>query len=67
MTARKVTLIAYDFAPHGIRLRQALVFTQKLLARTLRAQRRIDPAGYYADPSLLTLLGGLCPNCSAAR
>jgi len=60
MTARKGTLIAYDFAPHGIVFAKPLVFTQNLSgtnASLLNAGQ--IQLGYYADPSQLTLVGGL--------
>jgi hypothetical protein len=60
MTARKGSLIAYDFAPHGIVFAKPLVFTQKLQgtnASLLSAP--FIQLGYYSDPSLLTAVGGL--------
>ena len=60
MTARSGSLIAYDFAPHGITFAQPLVFTQSLSgtnATILNAPQLT--LGYYTDPSLLTALGGL--------
>ncbi|MEP7001498.1 MAG: hypothetical protein ABI969_13520 [bacterium] len=59
MTARAGTLIAYDFAPHGITFAKPLVFTQSLdgtNASLLTAP--LLALGYYSDPSLLTGLGG---------
>ena len=68
MTARAGTLVAYDFAPHGITFAKPLVFTQQLRgtnASLLNAS--LLRLGYYADPSLLgttsavvsDLLGGV--------
>ena len=55
MTARAGTLVAYDFAPHGITFAKPLVFTQALTgtnANLLTAP--LMQLGYYADASLLT-------------
>jgi len=60
MTARAGTLIAYDFAPHGITFAKPLVFTQSLAgtnASLLTAP--LLALGYYTDPSLLTSVGGI--------
>ena len=60
MTARQGRLVAYDFAPHGIVFAKPLVFTQDLAgtnASLLNAGQ--IQLGYYADPSQLTLVGGL--------
>jgi len=60
MTARSGRLVAYDFAPHGIVFLKPLVFTQNLAgtnASLLNAGQ--IQLGYYADPSQLTLVGGL--------
>ena len=60
MTARVGSLVAYDFAPHGITFAKPLVFTQKLSgtpANLLNAS--LLQLGYYSDPSHLTLDGGL--------
>ena len=68
MTARAGTLVAYDFAPHGITFAKPLVFTQQL--RGTNATLLSAPLlrlGYYSDPSLLgkttavvsDLLGGV--------
>ena len=68
MTARAGTLVAYDFAPHGITFAKPLVFTQQL--RGTNASLLSAPLlrlGYYSDPSLLgrtsavvtDLLGGV--------
>lgn len=59
MTARKGSLVAYDFAPHGITFAKPLVFTQKL--QGTNASLLSVPflqLGYYSDPSLLTSVGG---------
>ena len=60
MTARQGSLVAYDFAPHGIVFVKPLVFTQTLsgTSASLLNVAAIQ-LGYYADPSQLTLLGGL--------
>jgi hypothetical protein len=54
MTARKGSLVAYDFAPHGITFARPLVFTQKLSGTraTLFSALGLKLA-YYKDPSLL--------------
>jgi hypothetical protein len=60
MTARAGTLVAYDFAPHGITFAKPLVFTQQL--RGTDASLLTAPLlqlGYYADASLLTKVGGV--------
>lgn len=60
MTARAGSLVAYDFAPHGITFAKPLVFTQSLSgtnATILNAP--LLKLGYYSDPSLLTALDGL--------
>jgi hypothetical protein len=60
MTARKGSLVAYDFAPHGITFAKPLVFTQSLKGTnaTLLSAPLLK-LGYYSDPSVLTALGGL--------
>ena len=60
MTARAGSLLAYDFAPHGITFAKPLVFTQSLAgtnASVLNA--KLLELGYYSDPSLLTSAGGM--------
>jgi hypothetical protein len=60
MTARAGTLVAYDFAPHGITFAKPLVFTQQL--RETNASLLTAPflqLAYYKDASLLTKVGGL--------
>jgi hypothetical protein len=60
MTARAGSLVAYDFAPHGITFAKPLVFTQQL--RGTNATILTAPflgLGYYKDASLLTKAGGL--------
>ena len=60
MTARAGTLIAYDFAPHGIIFAKPLVFTQKLNGTNVSVlDTSLLQLGYYADPSQLTNAGGL--------
>lgn len=60
MTARAGSLVAYDFAPHGITFVKPLVFTQKL-AGTNASLLSVPflKLGYYSDPRLLGKLGGL--------
>jgi hypothetical protein len=60
MTARAGTLVAYDFAPHGITFAKPLVFSQKLSGTnaTLLSAPLLK-LGYYEDASLLTKTGGL--------
>ena len=60
MTARAGTLVAYDFAPHGITFAKPLVFSQQL--RGTNASLLSAPLlklGYYEDASLLTRTGGV--------
>jgi hypothetical protein len=60
MTARAGTVIAYDFAPHGITFAKPLVFQQQLggtNASLLTAP--LLQLGYYSDASLLTKTGAL--------
>jgi len=60
MTARAGSLVAYDFAPHGITFARPLVFTQQL--RGTNASLLTAPLlglAYYQDASLLTATGGL--------
>jgi len=60
MTARAGTLVAYDFAPHGITFAKPLVFSQQL--RGTNATLLSAPLlrlGYYEDANLLTRTGGL--------
>ena len=60
MTARAGSLVAYDFAPHGITFAKPLVFSQQL--RGTNASLLTAPflqLGYYSDPSLLTKTGAL--------
>jgi len=60
MTARAGSLIAYDFAPHGITFAKPLAFTQQL--RGTNASILTAPflrLGYYKDASLLSNTGGL--------
>lgn len=54
MTARKGSLVAYDFAPHGITFAKPLVFTQQLSGtRATLANASLLKLGYYPDDSLL--------------
>lgn len=60
MTARAGSLVAYDFAPHGITFAKPLVFSQQL--RGTNATLLSAPLlrlGYYEDANLLTKTGGL--------
>ena len=60
MTARAGSLVAYDFAPHGITFAKPLVFTQQL--KGTNASLLTAPflqLGYYPDANLLTKTGGL--------
>jgi hypothetical protein len=60
MTARAGSLVAYDFAPHGITFAKPLVFSQQL--RGTNATLLSAPflhLGYYTDGSLLTKTGAL--------
>jgi ZU5 domain-containing protein len=60
MTARAGSLVAYDFAPHGITFSKPLVFTQSL--RGTNATLLSAPLlklGYYADERLLGRTGGV--------
>jgi hypothetical protein len=60
MTARAGSLVAYDFAPHGITFAKPLVFKQQL--KGTNASLLTAPflqLGYYSDPNLLTKTGGL--------
>jgi hypothetical protein len=59
MTARAGSLVAYDFAPHGITFAKPLVFTQRLSGTnaTLLSAPFLRLA-YYTDPSLLGSLTG---------
>lgn len=60
MTARAGSLIAYDFAPHGITFAAPLVFTQSLAGTNASLLNlSLLQLGYYSDPSLLTAAGGL--------
>ena len=54
MTARKGSLLAYDFSPHGVVFAKPLVFTQKLsgTSATLLGAPFIK-LGYYTDAGLL--------------
>lgn len=60
MTARAGSLVAYDFAPHGITFAKPLVFSQQL--RGTNASLLTAPflqLGYYSDPGLLSKTGAL--------
>ena len=60
MTARAGTLVAYDFAPHGITFAKPLVFSQQLRgtnATLLKAP--LLRLGYYEDANLLTKTGAV--------
>jgi hypothetical protein len=53
MTARAGSMIAYDFAPHGITFAKPLVFNQSLRGTNAGLLSPLK-LGYYSDPSLLT-------------
>jgi hypothetical protein len=60
MTARAGSLVAYDFAPHGITFAKPLQFKQSL--KGTNASLLTAPLlslGYYSDAGLLTKTGGL--------
>jgi hypothetical protein len=60
MTARAGSLVAYDFAPHGITFAKPLAFSQQL--KGTNASLLTAPflqLGYYSDASLLTKTGAL--------
>ena len=60
MTARAGSLVAYDFAPHGITYEKPLVITQKLQGTNATVlNSSLLTLGYYADPSQLTATSGL--------
>ena len=52
MTARAGSMIAYDFAPHGITFVRPLVFNQSLRGTNAGLLSSLK-LGYYSDPSLL--------------
>jgi hypothetical protein len=55
MTARAGSLIAYDFAPHGITFAKPLVFTQQLAGTNANPISALFfKLAYYPDASLLT-------------
>jgi hypothetical protein len=55
MTARAGTLVAYDFAPHGITFARPLVFNQQLRGTNVTIlSAPFLKLGYYKDGSLLT-------------
>jgi hypothetical protein len=54
MTARAGSMIAYDFAPHGIVFAKPLVFSQNLRGTTASLLTPLSlKLAYYDDPSLL--------------
>jgi hypothetical protein len=60
MTARAGSLIAYDFAPHGITFAKPLQFKQQLKGTNVTLlQVPFLQLSYYADPSLLGKVTGL--------
>jgi hypothetical protein len=60
MTARAGTLVAYDFAPHGITFSEPLVFSQQLRATNATLLKApLLRLGRYQDASLLTKTGGI--------
>jgi len=60
MTARAGSIVAYDFAPHGVVFAKPLVFNQSLTgtSATLLNTPLLE-LGYYADPSQLLPGGGM--------
>jgi hypothetical protein len=63
MTARKGTLVAYDFAPSGITFAVPLTFTQKLAGTNATLLNATSlRLGYYSDPSLLGTTTALVSN-----
>lgn len=59
VTARKGSLIAYDFKPHGIVFGKPLLFNQELKGTNVNPLTALNlTLGYYADPNLLTVAGG---------
>lgn len=60
MTARAGSLLAYDFAPHGVTFKKPLVFKQNLSGTNANIVSALFmKLGYYSDPSLLNTVGGL--------
>ena len=54
MTARAGSLVAYDFAPHGIVFARPLIFSQSLQGTSVSLLNVLSlKLGYYEDPSLL--------------
>jgi hypothetical protein len=54
MTARAGSLLAYDFAPHGVAFKVPLVFNQSLNGTNVGLLSPLAlKLGYYSDPSLL--------------
>jgi hypothetical protein len=66
MTARAGSMIAYDFAPHGVTFARPLVFNQNLRGTNAGLLSTLK-LGYYSDPNLLSgttalvseLIGGI--------
>lgn len=66
MTARAGSMIAYDFAPHGVTFARPLVFNQSLRGTNAGLLSTLK-LGYYSDPNLLSgttalvseLIGGI--------
>ncbi len=60
MTARAGSLVAYDFAPHGVTFAKPLVLTQSLTGTSATLlNKSLLELGYYADASQLTASGGV--------
>ena len=60
MTARAGSLVAYDFAPHGVTFAKPLVFTQSLTGTSANLlNKSLLELGYYSDPSQLSPVGGM--------
>ena len=66
MTARAGSVVAYDFAPHGIAFAKPLVFTQSLTGTSANLLNISSLSlGYYADPSQLNSTGGVVSDLTA--
>jgi hypothetical protein len=66
MTARAGSVVAYDFAPHGISFAKPLVLTQSLTGTSASLLNvSLLELGYYADPNQLTSTGGLLSELTA--
>ena len=60
MTARAGSLVAYDFAPHGITFAKPIDFTQSLAGTNATPLKTLTmKLGYYLDASALTPVGAM--------